>query len=176
MGKKIMVITGASSGVGSALAVHFSSHGYVVCGIARSRDRLDAVKKKIPYDLITHQCDLRSLKQVKRTFERIISDHNHIDVLINNAGVFERKPFNEQEIETIDRIVDTNLKGAMYCTHLVKLTSQLMQFQSQKYAVKKILKNTKLLVYLYYLVPFFTPFFIYRSPLAFYPSLPSPGY
>jgi len=113
-----MVITGASSGVGSALAVHFSSHEYIVCGIARSSDKLDTLKQRIHNDLFTYQCDLRSLEEVKLTFERIYRDHDHIDVLVNNAGVFELKPFSEQEIETIDRIVDTNLKGAMYCTHL----------------------------------------------------------
>jgi len=118
MGKKIMVITGASSGVGSALAVHFSSHGYIVCGIARSSDKLDTLKQWVHNDLFTYRCDLRSLEEVKLTFERIYRDHDHIDVLVNNAGVFELKPFSEQEIETIDRIVDTNLKGAMYCTHL----------------------------------------------------------
>ena len=118
MEKKIMVITGASSGVGSALATHFSSHGYTVCAIARGREKLDTLKQGIKNGLYTYPCDLRSIDEVKITFERIYRDHGLIDVLINNAGAFELKPFREQEIETIDRIVDTNLKGAMYCTHL----------------------------------------------------------
>jgi NAD(P)-dependent dehydrogenase (short-subunit alcohol dehydrogenase family) len=118
MEKKIMVITGASRGVGSALAAHFISHGNTVCAIVRGREKLDTLKQRIKNGLYTYPCDLRSIDEVKLTFERIYKDHGRIDVLINNAGVFELKPFKEQSIETIDRIVDTNLKGAMYCTHL----------------------------------------------------------
>ena len=117
MAKKIMVITGASSGLGEALAIHFSSHGYVVCGIARNSEKLTELEKRIQDNIYTYQCDLRSLEDVHKTFEHINRDHSNIDVLINNAGIFERKPFIEQEVETIDRIIDTNLKGTMYCTY-----------------------------------------------------------
>jgi NAD(P)-dependent dehydrogenase (short-subunit alcohol dehydrogenase family) len=118
MGKKVMVITGASSGVGEALTAHFTAHEYTVCATARNREKLRALEEGNNGDLHTYSCDIRNLDDVKSTFAKIHEDHGHIDVLINNAGVFERKPFREQEIETIDRIVDTNLKGAMYCTHL----------------------------------------------------------
>jgi short-subunit dehydrogenase len=117
MAKKIMVITGVSSGLGEALAIHFSFHGYVVCGIARNSEKLTELEKRIHENFFIYKCDLRSLEDVKQTFEHIYRDNNHIDVLINNAGVFELKPFIEQEVETIDRIIDTNLKGAMYCTY-----------------------------------------------------------
>jgi short-subunit dehydrogenase len=118
MARKIMVITGASSGIGQALARHFSSKEYTVCAIARGSERLDALKNDIEGGLHTYPCDIRSIGDVKLTFEKIYREHEHIDVLINNAGVFELKPFMEQEFETIDRIIDTNLKGAMYCTRL----------------------------------------------------------
>jgi short-subunit dehydrogenase len=116
MAKKTMVITGASSGVGYALSEHFS-HGYMVCAVARKSDRLDTLEKSVNSGLKAYPCDLRSLSEVKATFDRIAGDHGHIGVLINNAGVFELKPFREQDVETIDRIIDTNLKGAMYCTY-----------------------------------------------------------
>jgi NADP-dependent 3-hydroxy acid dehydrogenase YdfG len=117
MAKNIMVITGASSGVGEALAVHFASHGYMVCAVARKSGRLDTLATKIGDNAFTYPCDLRSVDEVKTAFTNIYKDHNHVDVLINNAGVFELKPFREQDVETIDRIVDTNLKGTMYCTY-----------------------------------------------------------
>ena len=118
MKNKIMVITGATSGVGEALAVYFSSNEYTVCAIARGKKNLDNLKQKTKNGLFTYSCDLRSVDEVKLTFEKILKEHSVIDVLINNAGVFELKPFLEQDIGTIDRIIDTNLKGAMYCTHL----------------------------------------------------------
>jgi short-subunit dehydrogenase len=118
MGKRVMVITGASSGVGESLTVHFSAQDYTVCAIARNRDRLNALERHVKGDLFTYPCDLRVLDDVKSIFGKILEEHARIDVLINNAGIFELKPFREQAIETIDDIIDTNLKGVMYCTHL----------------------------------------------------------
>jgi short-subunit dehydrogenase len=118
MQSKVMVITGASSGVGEALSVHFTGNGYTVCAIARDREKLKALENQCDGALHVYPCELQSVDNVKETFARILDEHGHIDVLINNAGVFELKPFREQEIETIDRIIDTNLKGSMYCTYL----------------------------------------------------------
>jgi NADP-dependent 3-hydroxy acid dehydrogenase YdfG len=118
-----MVITGASSGVGEAVARRFSGEGYTVCAVARSEDRLqklvDTANGTGGGSIRPYSCDVRERADVQETFGRILKDHGRVDVLVNNAGVVKMKLFHEQEIENIDWMIDTNLKGAMYCAHMV---------------------------------------------------------
>jgi NADP-dependent 3-hydroxy acid dehydrogenase YdfG len=86
MGKKVMVITGASSGVGEALTAHFTAHEYTVCATARNREKLRALEEGNNGDLHTYSCDIRNLDDVKSTFAKIHEDHGHIDVLINRRS------------------------------------------------------------------------------------------
>lgn len=115
---KIMVVTGASSGVGQALALHFSQAGYRVCTLARNKDKLDSLVKERPGNIFAYPADIADKDAVASAFEAILSDHPHIDVLINNASVFNSCNFSDEGFANIDRLVDTNLKGTMYSTRL----------------------------------------------------------
>lgn len=126
---KIMVITGASTGVGRAAALRFAGEGYGVCALARNVEKLEQVAAEGNGKIYPYPTDVSNGEQVERTFAKILDEHKRIDVLINNAGVTEGKApavrsdnadVTEGEARVdcalIDRVIDTNLKGAMYCT------------------------------------------------------------
>ena len=111
---RTMVITGASTGVGRATALRFAGEGYSVCALARSADKLDELAMEAAGRIVPYPTDVSDSKQVERTFAKILEDHGRIDVLVNNAGVTSGgRPV---DVATIDRIIDTNLKGTLYCT------------------------------------------------------------
>lgn len=122
MSRKVMIVTGASSGVGRALALRFAAEGYTVCAVARGREKLQELEKTTrggrgavhPYP-----CDVRSRDRVQEVFSRMLEEHGGADVLVNNAGVVKMERFHLQDLESIDWMIDTNLKGAMYCTRMV---------------------------------------------------------
>ncbi len=123
---KIMVITGASSGVGKSAAIRFSNEGYQVCALARSFEKLGALEQESSGKIQPFQTDVSDSSSVEETFARIIEDYGSIDVLINNAGVTGGGQSVDNEL--IDRIIDTNLKGAIYCTYAVIPSMQQKEF------------------------------------------------
>ena len=116
---KTMVITGASSGLGKVMALNFAKDGYKVCAVARSKEKLDDLASQAPGQIIAYSADVGDAIQVKETFHKIFAEHKRIDVLINNASVFNSCSFYEEELSNIERLIDTNLKGTMFCTHAV---------------------------------------------------------
>jgi len=115
--KKIMVVTGASSGVGRAVSLYFSRRGYIICALARSKDKLKTLEEEGKGNIFSYPVDVSDSEQVLKTFEKIMADFAQIDVLVNNAGTVKIGTYWEQSIEEIDQMVDVNLKGTMYCTH-----------------------------------------------------------
>jgi 3-oxoacyl-[acyl-carrier protein] reductase len=109
-----MVITGASIGVGRAASLRFAAEGYVVCALARNVDKLEKLATEGGGKIYPYPTDVSDSGQVDRVFEKILTEHNTIDILINNAGVTVGKQL--VDFGMIDRIIDTNLKGTMYCT------------------------------------------------------------
>ncbi len=111
---RFMVITGESSGVGRATALRFASEGYSVCALARSANKLDELAMETAGKIYPYPTDVSDSKAVERTFAEILEVHGKIDVLVNNAGVTTGgRPI---DFAMIDRIIDTNLKGTLYCT------------------------------------------------------------
>lgn len=106
--EKIAVISGVSSGVGLATASRFIIKGWKVIGLSR--------KEPDFYDLNFEwiQTDIKNYRSVESAFRSIIGN---ISILVNNASIFKMKPFEDFNFEEIDEIIDTNLKGSMYCTH-----------------------------------------------------------
>jgi len=117
--KRVMVVTGASSGVGRAVSLYFGSRGYTICALARSQDKLEALEEEGKGNIHAYSVDISDSNLVRKTFEKIMEDNNQIDVLINNAGMAKVGTFWEQSIDDIDLMIDLNLKGTMYCTHSV---------------------------------------------------------
>jgi NAD(P)-dependent dehydrogenase (short-subunit alcohol dehydrogenase family) len=120
MSPNIMVITGASTGVGRAAALRFAEEGYVVCALARNAEKLGQLMAEGSGTIVAYPTDVSQRTQVEDVFTKILAKHGRIDVLINNAGVtagsdsvIDSDPI---DLTVIDRLIDTNLKGAMYCT------------------------------------------------------------
>ncbi len=118
-GKKV-IITGASSGIGEALAEGFPDIGAKVGLIARSEGKLDAITKRIQEkgkNAIYHIADVSDYNGMKIALKDLNKRLEGIDVLINNAGVAQYNPMNIKK-EGIDKIIDVNLKGVLYSSAL----------------------------------------------------------
>ena len=112
------VITGASSGLGECLARRFAAQGKRVYALARSADALRRLEGSFPGLIVGIPLDVTDAAAVRGAIERIEGERP-IDVLINNAAVYERSPFAEQDLRRVDEILDTNIKGTLYPTHAV---------------------------------------------------------
>lgn len=113
----VAIVTGASSGVGLAVARRLVARGHHVVGFARSEPPLAAAAKELGDKFTFATVDLRDAGGVRDAVERVAQTHRSIDLLVNNAAVFKMKPFTECSIADIDAMVDTNLKGVLYTTH-----------------------------------------------------------
>lgn len=118
----LTLITGASRGVGEALALRLASEGQSVAALARSADKLESLAEKaaeLEGTIIPCPVDVREASSLIECINSLESDHGPLEVLVNNAAVVQNIPFAEQSLERLDAIVDSNLKGTMYCTHAV---------------------------------------------------------
>lgn len=113
---RTVIITGASSGLGFALAEAFLERGDNVVGNARSQARLDQAAARLgqPQRFIGVAGDIAQAVTAKRLFAAALERFGGVDILINNAGIFIPKPFTEYSEEDVDALVGTNLKGFFY--------------------------------------------------------------
>jgi short-subunit dehydrogenase len=112
-------ITGASSGIGSMLAEQFARNGDTVIASARTESTLNDVQKRMTaFDakLDIAVCDVRSELSVMNASKQILSTYNHIDILINNAGISSFKNFITTTVQEFDDIISTNLRGIFLTT------------------------------------------------------------
>ncbi len=114
---KIVVITGASSGLGEATARHLSELGAVVVLGARRIERIRALAQALAGSegkAIALQTDVTQSEQVKKLVEAAIEKYGRIDVMINNAGLMPHSPLERLKIADWDRMIDVNIKGVLY--------------------------------------------------------------
>jgi len=124
---KTIFITGVSSGFGQASAEIFAEHGWQLVLAARRRDRLETLAKKLNVKTHIIELDVRDRNAVERTFKELPTEFKNIDVLFNNAGLaLGRESAPLADVDDWDTMVDTNIKGLMYCTHaaLQNMTAQ----------------------------------------------------
>jgi hypothetical protein len=113
---KVVIVTGASSGVGEAAARRFAALGARVVLAARSAAKIEAVAKEI--DGLAVPTDVTSLPDLERLVQQTLDAHGRIDVLVNNAAANQRGDFDRLDVADVATIVDTNLKGPMLLTRL----------------------------------------------------------
>ena len=114
---KIVVITGASSGLGEATARLLSGQGALVVLGARRVDRLQALVDNIARqggEALAVATDVTDRTQVQRLVDRALQAYGRIDVMINNAGLMPHSPLARLKVEDWDRMIDVNLKGVLY--------------------------------------------------------------
>jgi NADP-dependent 3-hydroxy acid dehydrogenase YdfG len=112
---KVIVITGASSGLGEAAAKLLAQQGAKLVLGARRLDRLQKLAKDLALapDAIV-QTDVTQRDQVKRLVDRTVQLHGRVDVLINNAGLMPNARIDQLQVDEWDRMIDTNIKGVLY--------------------------------------------------------------
>lgn len=117
-----VVITGASQGIGKAIAQKFAHEGYNVVLAARQVDRLEEVAeelRRLKHEAIAVPTDVKDPEQVQALIERVISLYGAIDVLINNAGIYLSGPVEEFSLEDWHQAIDTNVWGYVHTIHAV---------------------------------------------------------
>jgi NADP-dependent 3-hydroxy acid dehydrogenase YdfG len=112
---KIVVITGASSGLGEAAARALAKEGAKLVLGARRLDRLKALASELSLgDKAAVETDVANYEQVKHLVDHAVKAHGRIDVLLNNAGLMPLSPLDRLKIEDWDRMIDVNIKGVLY--------------------------------------------------------------
>ena len=124
--KKVVIITGASSGIGKSLAELYVSKGWRLVLAARRIDRLKEFETIHPKtEILSVQTDVSVEADCKNLIEKAIERFGQIDVLINNAGISMRATFDKVELDVLRKLMDVNYWGTVYCTkfalpHLLK--------------------------------------------------------
>ena len=119
MKNKVVVITGASSGIGKACAEYFARKGSKVVLAARNLEKLRAVTQELKdknYEIHYLQADVSIESDCQALIQESISKYQKIDVLINNAGISMRAILNDMEVSVIKKVMDINFYGMVYCT------------------------------------------------------------
>lgn len=115
--KKVVVITGASSGLGEAAARHLAAQGaYVVMGARRS-DRIENLAKELTsagHKAIAVTTDVTDCDQVKNLVDTAVETFGRVDVMLNNAGLMPLAPLERLKVDEWDRMIDVNIKGVLY--------------------------------------------------------------
>ena len=114
---KVVVITGASSGLGEATARLLSRQGARVVLGARRADRLKSLADELNASggrTLAVTTDVTDREQVKRLVDTAVQKFGRIDVLINNAGLMPQSPLERLKLDEWDRMIDVNIKGVLY--------------------------------------------------------------
>jgi NADP-dependent 3-hydroxy acid dehydrogenase YdfG len=116
MKDKVIVITGASQGLGKAIAVKLAAAGAVLALIAQNEDKLHEVTDEIGGSAHLFLCDISDTEQVRQTAQKILDDFGKVDILINNAGIWT-----DEEVELTDpdrrkKVLEINALGTIEFT------------------------------------------------------------
>lgn len=129
MKNKVVIVTGASSGIGKACAETFALQKAIVVLVARSQDKLIQITSELSSSgakVLYIVADLSQQDDCKRLMNIVLEKFGRIDVLINNAGISMRASFMDVNLSVIRKVMDVNFWSTVYCT---------------KFALKSILSN-----------------------------------
>ncbi|OQX81269.1 MAG: short chain dehydrogenase [Bacteroidetes bacterium 4484_276] len=132
--EKVVIVTGASSGIGRALVNEFAKQGAYVVAAARSKDKLASLEanlKKSGNSLLVIPTDVSLEEDCKNLIDATISKFGKIDILVSNAGISMRALFQDSDISVVKKLMDVNFWGAVYLA---------------KYALPSLLKSRGSLV------------------------------
>ena len=116
----IVLITGATSGIGLACARKFAANGDKLILTGRNEQRLAEIKKELDAEVITLAFDVRNREEAEKQISSLPADWQNIDVLVNNAGLaLGLEPEYEGDLDDWGTMIDTNIKGLLIMTRLV---------------------------------------------------------
>mgnify|MGYP002624195747 CR=1 FL=1 len=130
---KVIIVTGASSGIGLACCRLFGSLGAIVVMAARSYDKLCALAPSVAPEerVLAVRCDVSDEQDCKAMVEAAAGRFGRIDILVNNAGLSMRAMFKDLDLSVIRRLMDVNFWGTVHCTkfalpHLLESRGQVV--------------------------------------------------
>lgn len=115
--EKVVLITGAGSGIGEECAKEFSNCGATVVLCDNKEDRIKKVKDEISEaggKAVACRVDVTDYKMIEKLVNFVVEKLGRIDVVVNSAGICKLMPIDEMPIETVDALIDINLKGIIY--------------------------------------------------------------
>ena len=129
---KVVIITGASSGLGEATALYLAQYGAIVVAVARRKDRLESLVKRIGSQggkALAIVCDVTKREDLERVAQETLKAYGRIDVLVNNAGLMAQAPLEKLKVDEWDKMIDINIKGVLptmqkqHSGHIINLSS-----------------------------------------------------
>ena len=116
----LVLVTGASAGIGAAIVRQFAASGSRVIAVARRLEKLESLAREFNDRILPISVDVRDAAAVGATITGLPPDWSEIDVLVNNAGLsLGLEPAHEAKLDDWERMIDTNIKGATYFTHSI---------------------------------------------------------
>jgi short-subunit dehydrogenase len=119
---KVVVVTGASEGIGLATACRLAGKGAKVVLSARSREKLEQAVQQLKqegYDALAVPADMRIQAEVNQLIEAAVRQYGHIDILINNAGQAVSGTIADLDLEAFRKVIDLNIFGVVYAMQAV---------------------------------------------------------
>lgn len=113
----VAVVTGASSGIGEAIAIDLAAQGATVVATARRKDRLDALAAKNE-NIHAVACDVADAESVKTMVAEVVARFGRLDILVNNAGLGLTGYATQITLDEWKEMVDVNVMGVLNCTHV----------------------------------------------------------
>lgn len=116
---KVVIVTGASSGIGKALVYEFAKRGAKMVMAARNLEELEKIEQELKdknVESLPVQTDVTKESDCKILVEKTIEHFGKLDILVNNAGISMRAMFDELDLDVIHRVMDVNFWGTVNCT------------------------------------------------------------
>lgn len=134
MTSKVALVTGASRGIGRAIALELANKGYMIAinysgNQAKAEEVAEEIKKR-GQQAIVIKADVSNETEVKEMVSKVIKEWGSLDVLVNNAGITKDNLLMRMKEEEFDQVIDTNLKGVFFCMKAV--SRQMMKQRSGK--------------------------------------------
>jgi short-subunit dehydrogenase len=138
MKDKVVIITGATSGIGKACAEVFGQEGAKIIFTGRNKERMELVKSSLDslgVEYTGYIMDVSDEMENRRLIEETIAKYGRLDILINNAGISMRALFNESDLDVFKKVMDINFYGTVYATkyalpHIIKSKGSIVGVSS----------------------------------------------
>jgi len=112
---KVVIVTGASSGIGRSCVYLLAQRGAKLVMVSRSEDKMEQIRKRIGgSNILIIKADVSKKDQVDQMVEKVIAHYNRVDILINNAGIGHRGSIVSAPLEHFNQLIETNLMSVLY--------------------------------------------------------------